>query len=43
VAFGARNEHIYDSRFFHLNIRANAKARVSVYLTAQQTSGDDDA
>lgn len=43
MPFGPGNYHMYDYSFFHMNIRANAKARVSAYLQAQQTAEDDDA
>ncbi len=41
--FGPGNYHTYDYSFFHMNIRANAKARVSAFLKAQQLGEADDA
>jgi len=40
--FGPGNYHTYDYSFFHMNIRANAKARVSAYLRAQQNNTAED-
>ena len=37
MPFGPGNYHMYDYSFFHMNIRANAKARVAAYLAAQQS------
>ena len=42
MPFGPGNYHMYDYSFFHMNIRANAKDRVSAYLEAQQSSETDD-
>jgi hypothetical protein len=42
MPFGPGNYHMYDYSFFHMNIRANARARVSAYLQAQQSKEADD-
>ena len=42
MPFGPGNYHMYDYSFFHMNIRANAMARVSAYLEAQRSSETDD-
>ena len=42
MPFGPGNYHMYDYSFFHMNIRANAKARVAAYLAAQQSGVADD-
>ena len=42
MPFGPGNYHMYDYSFFHMNIRANAKARVSAYLQAQQSNTAED-
>ena len=42
MPFGPGNYHMYDYSFFHMNIRANARARVSAYLQAQQSTQADD-